>query len=97
MLALITFYKLQFRSLILAGGSGIHRPLKARKVESVAGSEYRATKARGDIKKKGKPDPYVYLPLTRAALNKRLVILSFYRLYVFLYINYLIYYSFMNY
>lgn len=56
---------------ITAGGSGIHRPLKKSKVERVPGSEYRAVKAGGDIKKKGKPDPYVYLPLTRSALNKR--------------------------
>ncbi|KAI4479190.1 hypothetical protein M0804_011329 [Polistes exclamans] len=54
-----------------AGGSGIHRPLKVRKAEQTAGSEYRALKAGGDIKKKGKPDPYAYVPLTRAALNKR--------------------------
>lgn len=61
--------KSQSTSRYQAGGSGIHRPLKARKVE--LGSEYRAVKAGGDIKRKGKPDPYAYLPLTRAALNKR--------------------------
>ncbi|TGZ37069.1 RRP12-like protein [Temnothorax longispinosus] len=54
-----------------AGGSGIHRPLKATKVDCEPGSEYRATKARGDIKRKGKPDPYAYVPLTRSILNKR--------------------------
>ncbi|XP_035739840.1 RRP12-like protein isoform X2 [Vespa mandarinia] len=54
-----------------AGGSGIHRPLKMQKIEHTPGSEYRAHKAGGDIKKKGKPDPYAYVPLTRAALNKR--------------------------
>ncbi|EFN82732.1 RRP12-like protein [Harpegnathos saltator] len=63
--------KSQSTSRYKAGGSGIHRPLKTKKVESVAGSEYRATKAGGDIKKKGKPDPYAYLPLTRAVLNRR--------------------------
>ncbi|GAB1867081.1 RRP12-like protein [Camponotus japonicus] len=63
--------KSQSTSKYQAGGSGIHRPLKARKVERELGSEYRAMKAGGDIKKKGKPDPYAYLPLTRAALNKR--------------------------
>ncbi|KAL6431993.1 hypothetical protein ACFW04_007436 [Cataglyphis niger] len=61
--------KSQSMSKYQAGGSGIHRPLKTRKVE--LGSEYRAVKAGGDIKKKGKPDPYAYLPLTRAALNRR--------------------------
>nr|XP_050844800.1 RRP12-like protein [Vespula vulgaris] len=54
-----------------AGGSGIHRPIKMKKMEQTPGSEYRAHKAGGDVKKKGKPDPYAYLPLTRAALNKR--------------------------
>jgi len=42
-----------------------------RTVERIPGSEYRAVKAGGDIKKKNKPDPYAYLPLTRSALNKR--------------------------
>lgn len=63
--------KSQSTSKYRAGGSGIHRPLKAKKVEREHGSEYRAMKAGGDIKRKGKPDPYAYLPLTRAALNKR--------------------------
>lgn len=55
----------------IAGGSGIHRAVKVQKVEHAPGSEYRANKAKGDMKKKGKPDPYAYVPLTRAALNKR--------------------------
>ncbi|XP_017799417.1 PREDICTED: RRP12-like protein [Habropoda laboriosa] len=54
-----------------AGGSGIHRPLKKGKIQHNPGAEYRATKAGGDIKKKGKPDPYAYVPLTRASLNRR--------------------------
>ncbi|KAG6795184.1 RRP12-like protein [Apis mellifera caucasica] len=55
-----------------AGGSGIHRQLKKAKMEHyIPGAEYKAPKARGDIKKKGKPDPYAYVPLSRAALNKR--------------------------
>ncbi|KAF5307989.1 hypothetical protein FQR65_LT06557 [Abscondita terminalis] len=41
------------------------------KKTSVAGSEYRAKKAGGDVKKKGKVDPYMYLPLQRTLLNKR--------------------------
>lgn len=28
-------------------------------------------RAKGDIKKKGKPDPYAYLPLMRQKLNRR--------------------------
>ncbi|XP_043521019.1 LOW QUALITY PROTEIN: RRP12-like protein [Frieseomelitta varia] len=54
-----------------AGGSGIHRSLKKAKTERIPGAEYKASKAGGDVKKKGKPDPYAYVPLTRAALNKR--------------------------
>ncbi|XP_041971628.1 RRP12-like protein [Aricia agestis] len=54
-----------------AGGKGIHRPLgSAASVVSV-GSEYKSKKAKGDIKKKGKHDPYAYLPLSRKNLNKR--------------------------
>ncbi|CAC5426030.1 RRP12 [Mytilus coruscus] len=49
------------------GGKGIHRPIG----ESDYGKEYRAKKAKGDIKKKGKPDPYAYVPLQFQSLNKR--------------------------
>lgn len=35
------------------------------------GAEYRSGKARGDVKRKGKPDPFAYVPLSRTALNKR--------------------------
>ncbi|RUS35558.1 hypothetical protein BC938DRAFT_478477 [Jimgerdemannia flammicorona] len=34
------------------------------------GKEYKAKRAGGDIKKKGKPDPYAYLPLTKAIKKK---------------------------
>jgi len=57
-----------------AGGAGIHRPIaKASRgrAESVAGSEYTSKKAHGDMKKKGKPEPYAYVPLNMANLNKR--------------------------
>lgn len=47
------------------GGSGIHRDTQA------PGSEYRSKKARGDVKRKGKPDPYAYVPLSHGSLNKR--------------------------
>ncbi|XP_068987519.1 RRP12-like protein isoform X3 [Bombus flavifrons] len=53
------------------GGSGIHRPLKKSRTEYIPGAEYKASKAGGDVKRKGKPDPYAYVPLSRAALNKR--------------------------
>ena len=35
------------------------------------GSEYRSSKARGDVKRQGKPDPFAYVPLTKSVLNKR--------------------------
>eukprot|EP00095_Tigriopus_kingsejongensis_P002902 maker-scaffold336_size202805-snap-gene-0.23 protein:Tk02902 transcript:maker-scaffold336_size202805-snap-gene-0.23-mRNA-1 annotation:"rrp12-like protein" len=63
-----------------AGGSGIHRAMgKSNQAggEGAAagrggfGSEYRASKARGDVKRKGKPDPYAYVPLQKSSLNKR--------------------------
>ncbi|NXL56052.1 RRP12 protein, partial [Chordeiles acutipennis] len=51
-----------------AGGSGIHRQLNK---EPAFGAEYRSKKGKGDVKKKGQPDPYAYIPLNRARLNKR--------------------------
>lgn len=51
-----------------AGGSGIHRPLKK---EPAFGAEYRSKKGKGDVKKKGQLDPYAYIPLNRAKLNRR--------------------------
>lgn len=61
-----------------SGGVGIHRPLGGSGAASTSsqrtpGSEYKSKKAKGDVKKKGKFDPYAYLPLQRTALNKRLV------------------------
>merc|ERR1711964_743974 len=62
------------------GGGGIHRRTEANKDDDnaaqvnrnrPAGGEYRAKKARGDVKLKGKPDPYAYLPLNKQKLNKR--------------------------
>lgn len=70
-----------------AGGKGIHRPIgkalstasskKSRKSsqsnapKTKTGAEYRAKRAGGDMKRKGMPSPYAYLPLRRDALNKR--------------------------
>ncbi|XP_040419546.1 RRP12-like protein isoform X2 [Cygnus olor] len=51
-----------------AGGSGIHRQLGK---EPAFGAEYRSKKGKGDVKKKGQLDPYAYIPLNRARLNKR--------------------------
>ena len=45
--------------------------LKFRFIFIEYGSEYRATKAKGDMKRKGKPDPYAYVPLQKSALNRR--------------------------
>uniref|UniRef100_A0A7M4F4L8 Ribosomal RNA processing 12 homolog n=1 Tax=Crocodylus porosus TaxID=8502 RepID=A0A7M4F4L8_CROPO len=51
-----------------AGGSGIHRPLGK---ETAFGADYKSKKGRGDVKKAGRPDPYAYIPLNRAKLNRR--------------------------
>jgi ribosomal RNA-processing protein 12 len=63
-----------------AGGTGIHRPVSGSVKSgggggggrnSEFGSDYRSTKAKGDVKRKGKPDPYAYVPLQKGALNRR--------------------------
>lgn len=51
-----------------AGGVGIHRPL-SRREES--GLDYKSKKGKGDVKKKGKHDPYAYIPLKKDQLNRR--------------------------
>uniref|UniRef100_A0A4W4E205 Ribosomal RNA-processing protein 12-like conserved domain-containing protein n=1 Tax=Electrophorus electricus TaxID=8005 RepID=A0A4W4E205_ELEEL len=51
-----------------AGGIGIHRPLSGR---DESGVNYKSKKGKGDIKKKGKCDPYAYIPLKKAQLNRR--------------------------
>lgn len=68
------------------GGSGIHRPLAASVKSGMSshsktskkstssrrpGSEYKASKAGGDIKHKGKHEPYAYVALSRNSLNRR--------------------------
>uniref|UniRef100_A0A2D4NLC0 Ribosomal RNA-processing protein 12-like conserved domain-containing protein n=2 Tax=Micrurus surinamensis TaxID=129470 RepID=A0A2D4NLC0_MICSU len=50
------------------GGKGIHRPVSKK---AAPGAEYKAKKGKGDIKKKGGLDPYTYVPLNRAKLNRR--------------------------
>lgn len=63
-----------------SGGVGIHRPLGASSSSSqkTPGSDYKSKKAKGDVKRKGKFDPYAYLPLQRTALNKRYDFVSCY-------------------
>ncbi|XP_019948079.1 RRP12-like protein [Paralichthys olivaceus] len=51
-----------------AGGSGIHRPLGDRQD---IGADYKSKKGKGDVKKQGKLDPYAYIPLKKAQLNRR--------------------------
>ncbi len=56
-----------------AGGSGIHRPVASvsgKKPNSI-GEEYKAKKGKGDVKRKGKPDPFAYVPLEKSSLNRR--------------------------
>ena len=56
-----------------AGGSGIHRPVPSvsGKKSLPVGEEYKSKKAKGDVKRKGKPDPYAYVPLQKSSLNRR--------------------------
>ncbi|XP_038152332.1 RRP12-like protein [Cyprinodon tularosa] len=51
-----------------AGGSGIHRPLGQ---SQVVGGDYKSKKGKGDVKRKGKLDPYAYIPLKKDQLNRR--------------------------
>ncbi|KAM8923920.1 RRP12-like protein [Pelodytes ibericus] len=51
-----------------AGGSGIHRPFSR---EPEIGTNYKSKKGKGDVKQKGKHDPYAYIPLNKANLNRR--------------------------
>ncbi|KAM4637106.1 RRP12-like protein [Discoglossus pictus] len=51
-----------------AGGSGIHRPLSKK---PGFGANYKSKKGKGDTKQKGKHDPYAYIPLNKANLNRR--------------------------
>ncbi|XP_034471932.1 RRP12-like protein isoform X2 [Drosophila innubila] len=62
---------------------GIHRPLGGKSCDAMSvksggggfnkapGTEYSTKKAKGDMKQRGKLDPYAYIPLTRNTLNKR--------------------------
>nr|XP_033797330.1 RRP12-like protein [Geotrypetes seraphini] len=51
-----------------AGGSGIHRPLVRKPGFS---AEFKSKKGKGDVKQKGRHDPYSYVPLNKANLNRR--------------------------
>jgi hypothetical protein len=48
-----------------------HQNKRARVEVKHSGGEFAAKKAKGDIKKEGKPDPYAYIPLNPKLLNKR--------------------------
>lgn len=58
---------------VRSGATGVSRMSMAttKSASTVYGGEYKAKKAKGDMKKKGKMDPYAYIPLTRNVLNKR--------------------------
>uniref|UniRef100_A0A665UWM2 Uncharacterized protein n=1 Tax=Echeneis naucrates TaxID=173247 RepID=A0A665UWM2_ECHNA len=55
-------------SVYIPGGSGIHRPLGG---SQDIGADYKSKKGKGDVKKEGKLDPYAYIPLKKAQLNRR--------------------------
>lgn len=58
---------------VKSGASGVSRMSMAttKSASTAFGGEFKAKKAKGDMKKKGKMDPYAYIPLTRNVLNKR--------------------------
>ncbi|XP_026293865.1 RRP12-like protein [Frankliniella occidentalis] len=56
---------------VKSGASGKTAATGKSSASNAFGSEYRSKKAKGDVKKKGAPDPYAYVPLNRALLNKR--------------------------
>lgn len=66
------------RSLTISlksGKSSLSSQKKRQKTDSgwsYTGSEYRSKKANGDLKKKGKLEPYAYWPLDRKLLNRRM-------------------------
>lgn len=51
-----------------AGGKGIHRSVSKK---TAFGVSYKSKKGKGDIKQKGKHDPYAYIPLNKSKLNRR--------------------------
>ncbi len=58
---------------VKSGATGVSRMSAAttKSASTVFGGDYKAKKAKGDMKKQGKMDPYAYIPLTRNVLNKR--------------------------
>lgn len=51
--------------------SGVSKTSKKSHASRAPGSEYKAKKAGGDLKKKGKMEPYAYVALSRNSLNRR--------------------------
>jgi ribosomal RNA-processing protein 12 len=59
---------------VKSGMSNYSKMSKASKMTSASrapGVDYKAKKAGGDVKKKGKHDPYAYIQLSRNSLNRR--------------------------
>ena len=85
LVVLVSLIKWTFKKiLILFVSIGIHRPVaasvksgysKSSRVSNATsrapGSEYKAQKAGGDLKKQGKHEPYVYMSISRNQLNRR--------------------------
>lgn len=51
--------------------SSKQQQMKRKRDDGDAGKEYRAKKAGGDMKKKGKLEPYAYIPLDPKLMAKR--------------------------
>ncbi|GCC34024.1 hypothetical protein chiPu_0012497 [Chiloscyllium punctatum] len=62
--------EMQTDSCYKAGGSGIHRQTLSKRNREY-GAEYKSTKGRGDVKQRGKLDPFAYVPLNKSQLNRR--------------------------
>ncbi|XP_069756548.1 RRP12-like protein isoform X2 [Narcine bancroftii] len=62
--------EMQIDSRHKSGSSRAARP-KPLKKDKEYGAEYRSKKGRGDVKRKGKPDPFAYVPLNKSQLNRR--------------------------
>lgn len=55
----------------VASGASRMSMATTKAAASQYGSEYKSKKSKGDMKQKGKMDPYAYIPLSRNVLNKR--------------------------
>lgn len=58
-------------SSVRSGASRMSMATTKSASTAFGGEAFRGKKGKGDIKKKGKLDPYAYIPLSRTSMNKR--------------------------